>query len=390
MHKLIGRGLEEAGPRESCSENEKKLARMLAKEWEPICDRVDLESFVCSPTAFLGFLQVIVMLYILAVPFYWFFPPVTIVLMLAAIVIFVLQFVKYYEFLDPLYPKRQGANVVGIIRPKGDVRKRVIFCGHIDSAYEFNIWLFFKNAAIPLMIVTLLSFAYLLGISIARTGAYFNQNFDESIYVILGIVSIAMYPLVGLFLFFHTYAPVPGAMDDLAGVAVAGGLGKYLAENKSGEGFFPEHTEVQLIGMACEEAGLRGAKRFVQKHLKEMKDIPTHAIFFDGVYDEKFLTVIHREICTGAKHDPGLVKMAKEVAAEHNWPMVRTVIPLGASDASVFSLNGISAVTMCCQDTSKLVPNYHTRHDTLEKVRPESLGVTLQIGIDMLKRIDKA
>jgi Zn-dependent M28 family amino/carboxypeptidase len=234
-----------------------------------------------------------------------------------------------------------------------------------------------------------LAFVFLLVISIARTGAYFNQNFDEGIYTTLGIVSIALYPLVGLFLFFHTHVPVPGAMDDLAGVAVAGGGGKVLHDNKSGGGFRPEHTEVMMIGMGCEEAGLRGSKRFVQKHLKELKDIPTYAIFVDGVYDEKFLTVIHKEICTGAKHDPGLVKMAQEVAAEHKWPIIRTLIPLGASDASIFSLAGIKSTCLLCQDTSKLVPNYHTRHDTLEKVRPESLAVTLQLIIDMLKRIVK-
>ena len=162
-----------------------------------------------------------------------------------------------------------------------------------------------------------------------------------------------------------------------------------LADSKLNGGFFPENTEVVLLGMACEEAGLRGAKRYAEKHLAEMKSIPTYAIFLDGVYDEKFLTVIHREICTGAKHDKALVRMAQDAADARKWPMIRTLIPLGASDASAFSLAGIPSVCLLCQDTSKLVPNYHTRYDTIDKIRPESLAVSLQLVIDMLERIDQ-
>ncbi len=63
---------------------------------------------------------------------------------------------------------------------------------------------------------------------------------------------------------------------------------------------------------------------------------------------------------------------------------------MGASDATEFSRAGISAVHICCQDTSRLVPNYHTRLDIVENVRPESLAVSLQMSIDMLEYIDRS
>ena len=63
--------------------------------------------------------------------------------------------------------------------------------------------------------------------------------------------------------------------------------------------------------------------------------------------------------------------------------------PLGATDAAAFTLAGIPSTCILCQDTSKLVPHYHTRLDTAEKVRPESLSVTLQLVIDMIQRIDE-
>ena len=388
MYGLIDRVMREVGPRESCSDSERRLARIMADEWEQVCDNVELETFSCSPTAFLGFLPIIVVLYILSAAFYWIYAPVAAVLMFVALVIFVFQFIRYKEMLDWLFPKRQSQNVIGVIKPRGEVKKRVVVSGHMDSAYEFNIWLFFKNAAIPIMIVTVLAFVYLLVVSVMRSVALYNLTADADLYLWLGVAAVALYPLVGLFAFFHTYTPVPGAMDDMAGVAVAAGLGRCLHDAKKNGEFYPENTEVVLIGMACEEAGLRGARRYVQRHLQELKRTPTFGLFLDGVYDEQFLTVIHREICTGAKHDPALVKMAQDVAANRNWPIIRTVIPLGASDATEFSNAGIPSVCLLCQDTSKLVPNYHTRYDTIEKIKPRSLAVAMQMTLDMLERID--
>ncbi|MEE8374525.1 MAG: M28 family peptidase, partial [Dehalococcoidia bacterium] len=94
-------------------------------------------------------------------------------------------------------------------------------------------------------------------------------------------------------------------------------------------------------------------------------------------------------VFTGAVHDPELVRMARDVAASHDWPLAVKAIPVGASDASAFSLKGIPSICLLGQDISSVVPNYHTRNDTLEYIRPESLSVALQVVIDMIERIDR-
>ena len=195
---------------------------------------------------------------------------------------------------------------------------------------------------------------------------------------------------MGLYLGFHSDVPVPGAMDDLAGCAVVSGLGKYLDDAKQNGDFFPENTEIVLLGCAAEESGLRGAKRYVSTHRKELQKTPTYGIFLDGIYDEKHLTVVNREISTGARHDSYLIRLAQECAAERGWPIKTLPIPLGASDAAAFSREGgVPSTCLLCQDISRLVVNYHTRFDTIEHIRPESLTVSLQLVIDMLEKIDK-
>ena len=110
----------------------------------------------------------------------------------------------------------------------------------------------------------------------------------------------------------------------------------------------------------------------------------------DGIYDEKYLTVVNREIRTGARHDPYLIKLAQEAAAQRGWPIKTLPIPMGASDAAAFSREGrVPSTCVLCQDVSKLVFNYHTRFDTIEHIRPESLVVSLQLVIDMLEKLDR-
>ena len=389
MFGLLKRVIDEIGPRPSCSDEEKRLGHLLVEEWKPFCDRVDVETFTCSPTAFLGFIRVSVLLFFAAVILYWFFPPVSFVLIAIGFGIVFFEFLRYREFIDFLFPRKQGENIMGTIPPKGEPTRRVIVSAHMDSAYEFNLIYYLRNFAIPIIAIAIVGIVIAFCVSLAKTIAYFGGFADATAFAALGYTMIAFTPIIGLFLFFHTYKPVPGAMDDMAGVAVVAGLGKYLDEARRAGDWLPERTEVVLLATSSEEAGLRGAKRYASKHLQEMKTTPTYGLFLDGIYDEKYLTVTNRELCTGAKHDPELVKMAQDTAASHNWPIAVRMIPIGGTDAAAFSVKGIPAVCLLCQDTSKAVPNYHTRDDTYEHIRPESLAVSLQLVIDMIQRIDK-
>lgn len=389
MYSLVKRVIDEIGPRPSCSEEEKKLGRLLVEEWKPICDRVDVETFSCSPSAFLGYIPLAVLFYFAAVILYWFFPPVSFAMAAIGFSIVFFEFMQYREFIDFLFPRKQGENVIAVIRPEHGPRQRVIVSGHMDSAYEFNLFYYLKGATILVAAIAIVGYALLLAGSLAKTIAYLGGSADAAVFTGVGIMAIVLTPVIGLFLLFHTYKPVPGAMDDMAGIAVVAGLGKYLNESRRNGNWVPEGTEVILLATSSEEAGLRGAKRYVRKHLKEMQAIATYGLFLDQICDERFLTVIKREFCTGAKHDSELIKMAQYVATSHHWPMTVWSLPFGATDASAFSVKGIPSTCLLCLDTSKLPRNYHTREDTYEHIRPESLSVSLQLVIDMIERIDK-
>lgn len=385
MWSLVERVLREIGPRESCSENEKRFGRLLAEQWRELGLDVRVERFTCNPKAFLGFIPIAALLYLIATIAYWMYPFVSFVTAAAAFGMLWFELLRYREFVDPLFPSAEGENVVGILRPSGPVQRRVVVSAHQDSAYEFNLWFFLKNAAIPVMIIgfTANLVPMLGGLAKSLAGA----GNDSHAFNVVGFIAMGLYPFVGLNFFFHTYTVVPGAMDDLAGVSVLHGVALAVSDaQRAGQPL--QNTEVVVLAASSEEAGLRGAKRYVEAHRAEMQATPTFGLFVDGVYDERHLTVVYRELFTGAVHDPRLVKMAKQIAVERGWPLREHMIPLGASDATAFSVAGIPAVAMLCQDATRLVPNYHTRLDTIEHVRPESLEVMLQMVLDMIQKID--
>jgi hypothetical protein len=390
MYNLVRKAIDEIGPRPACSEAEKKLGRLLAEEWRPICDRVETEAFTCRPGAFLGVIRLSVLLYFASIILYWFYPFAAFFMAALSLSMLLLELARYHEFVDFFFLSEQGENIVGTIRPRGEVKRRVIVSAHMDSAYEFRLWRLFGTAAVPLMGFAILGILIALGGSLARTIAYLGGSEDATAYTVVGVAMAAFSPVVALFLFFQSDKAVPGAMDDMAGIAVLAGLGRSLGESRGSGGFYPENAEVVLLATSSEEAGLRGAKRYAKKHLAELKKTPTYAIFLESTADERHLTAVTGELFTGAKHDRGLVEMAQKIAASHNWPIRSKPIPLGATDASAFSKKGIPATCLLSQDTTRLVPNYHTREDTLEHVRPEALSVSLQMVIEMIQRIDNA
>ena len=66
MYGLIQTVLTEIGPRESCSENERRLGRRLAELWSALGHEVRTERFTCHPKAFLGFIPFSALLYLAA------------------------------------------------------------------------------------------------------------------------------------------------------------------------------------------------------------------------------------------------------------------------------------------------------------------------------------
>jgi len=206
MYNIIKKVLEEVGPRAPCSENERKASEMMAEELKNKCDSVDLEEFQTYPRALHGWVKIAVALVIIGFMIYLLRPLNSFIISTISLLImfFVLYMVfkhlfLYDEFIMkywPLFKKETSQNVVGTFKPKGEVKKRVIFSAHIDSTPRFNILHYFRDGYMYSTISVLL---FLVLFSILYLMQFIFSIFETlsiNITLLVDIISIGLYVFV--------------------------------------------------------------------------------------------------------------------------------------------------------------------------------------------------
>ncbi len=172
MYDLVAKIIKEAGPRLPCSENEKKGAEIFAKELERYCDSVNIETFEHYPE--LGISRwprrciLLTLLSALVFFLYPLSPPITAILFstFALIIGFFSLLNIYFQYLkaEQWSPKiyrlkpKESRNILGVIKPTGEIKKRVVFCGHIDSAHRFNLLQYTHEGYIYFLVGGIVSF----------------------------------------------------------------------------------------------------------------------------------------------------------------------------------------------------------------------------------------
>ncbi|MFX1602680.1 MAG: hypothetical protein ACFFCK_04285, partial [Promethearchaeota archaeon] len=139
LRQFIAEICQEVGPRLGTSTAEAEAGLRIREEYKQYCASTFLEEFSCHPAAFLDVVRVSVTFYVIGVLFYLVWPLFTAFFSALALVLFALEMMSLREVVDPLFPKRTGANVYGKIPPKDSPKQLVLISGHHDSAYEFPI-----------------------------------------------------------------------------------------------------------------------------------------------------------------------------------------------------------------------------------------------------------
>ena len=406
MHGFIEKICEEIGPRASGTEEEILAGNEIETEMKKFCDETHQEEYISSPHAFLGGIRYGAFLVFVAIVLYWvdllidlniipldkifglIFLIFSIVLIILTVSYFILEVMKYYETYDFLFPKKKSMNIIGTINPSEKVDKTIIFSAHHDSAYEFNTFYYLKRFGQIIINVGYLAVGIVL-IGIVLKFVFDLLNFKLPIlFLIFGIIFVCFLPIILIYILFHSYKPVLGAFDNLSGVSIVLGIGRYLNEHKNDE-IFPKKTKVLLISFAGEESGLRGAKRYVESHYEELKETRTVIVNMDGIAKKNTLIILDKESGIGATHDPKIYQPIYEIAKEMNPNAKIASLPFGATDAAAFSKKGVPAASIGGLDlVSELAPYYHTRYDTPDVVEKEALGQMMELCVKYLKRID--
>jgi Zn-dependent M28 family amino/carboxypeptidase len=184
--------------------------------------------------------------------------------------------------------------------------------------------------------------------------------------------AIAFFANLDVVLRNHT---VPGAMDDLSGVAGILLLARRLRAREL------EDVEVVFVGTGCEESGLGGAQRLFEKMSADWDRERTVVIGLDGLANGELRYFLEGEIFP-VKLQPWLESTLQGVASDPRFAELKGFdIPVGATDALPFATAGYPAVTLGCVDPQRGMPReYHLPSDTPENLEVEKIPFCVDVA----------
>ncbi len=307
-----------------------------------------------------------------------------------SILLFIFEFVIVFELVDPFFKKKVSVNVIGRLLPPEtkNVKRLLILSGHHDSAMEFT-WLRFTGYGffiltitwlIGLVTVLVMNMIQLAGIITADTGIIRAGT--------LGWV-LLVYPIAPSMIFAIFFArgrknggTVPGAADNLSACALATAMCRFLVENPS---CIPDETEIRFISFGSEEAGVRGSRRYVKRHLDELKRLDARLLNFETIAHPE-IAILTSETNGAVKNSPVMVKSV--VAAAQRAGIPHKVMPatLGTSnDAGPFSRAGIKATTLLGFNLQQMIAFYHQSRDMPEVLTIEPLLNVLKLTCEWIR-----
>lgn len=354
------------------------------------CDRVEIESFKENPGSFFGWIYFTITFVLAAIALFFVFPLVSILLIVAGFFIVFMQFGLYKKLVDRFFPEKTGHNVTAVKSCTGEVKRRIFFNGHPDAAWEWPVnyklgGVGFEGHAV-ICGIGAVYYLVIAIIAVVKNGVAFG-GFDASSTIgKMALGGLLFVPfLVGLYWMWNKNRIVDGANDNLSGCYMGISVLKALKE----EGIDFENTEVGVILTGSEEAGLRGAKAWCEKHKGEFDDVPTFIFSYDTIYDPKYLMTNYRDLNGTVKADKDVSDLFMEAAQELDIPCKKGWVPPlgGATDSAAFAQAGFRATGVTGLN-HKLEDYYHTRRDTYDNMNKEGLADCFAVSVKALEMFD--
>jgi uncharacterized membrane protein YkgB len=329
---------------------------------------------------------------------------------------FLLQDVLGFELLDPLFRKQPSVNVIGTLRKPGtgNAKRLLILSGHHDSAAEITWlrllgdvkrfflrsgpqdsasgkgWLCLLDYGFFVLTGTLvIGFIVMLAMSIIQLTGVIAGNAGTVRLGTLGWILLA-YPLAPSMLFALFFSrerkdggTVPGAVDNLSGSALAVAMCRFLVKNPA---YIPPDTEIRFVSFGSEEAGLRGSRRYVERHLDELKGLDARLLNFEMVAHAE-IPIYTSDVNGTVKNSPEMVESAVAAAVRAGVPHKIKSASLGvATDAGPFSRAGLKATTLLpFQVPQQQIAFYHQKWDGPEVLTIEPLLNVLKLAFEWVR-----
>ncbi len=179
----------------------------------------------------------------------------------------------------------------------------------------------------------------------------------------------------------------PGALDNGAACAVLVRLAERLAANPLA------HTDVDLVWLAAEEAGVQGSHAYAAARFATPPDLPTSVINLEFIGASPNFAVFGRETFSLRSYppDPALVRTLDQIHQQQRGTPLHITWYGAATDARSFLAHGIPAATLSSDLPEHALPRHlHSAADNTSRLTSTALDAALDYLTATARHIDTA
>ena len=384
---VVKRIVEECPQRAPASDDERRAQTILQADFERLGLKTRFERFRFNANLYAN-LALHCGLALLATALSFAVPLVALALHLAVGVSLFLDTTRRAYLLRRLFPFRPSQNLLATLPAQGEPALRIVLGAHADAAppglmFHPRLVRRFARARLPFSLERPLAVIAYSQLALAAFDLSRAFGAPASLAIAVAQAALSLPALVAFVLNLEAALRrrvVPGANDDLSGMAALPLLAARLAPVK------PNEVELVFAVTGCEEASMGGADALARSRR--------------GVWDPRRTVFVALDCITnGALHylraegdvvrlfvPAWLEKIIIETASGD--PRFRTLkgllLPAGGTDAHAFLAHGFFACSFASIDSSLGTPqHYHRLSDTLENLDIDAL----MDSIDFLEKL---
>jgi hypothetical protein len=288
------------------------------------------------------------------------------------------------QWLRRLLPKRTTHNVVAEVGPR-DAERTLVFVAHHDAPHSGLVfhpelprfwarrmpWLLHRlNTSAPTM------WGAFYGPLLVALGSLFGRRGLRRFGALVSAGYAAAMADIG------ARAVVPGANDNLSGVAAAVSLAAALAGDP------PAGLRVVFVFPGSEEAFQEGMNAWGRCHFPELPRETTTFVNFETVGSPR-LFVMEGEGMLGIHEYPkDLIRTLNELALELDIELVPKLRTRNSSDGLIPLMAGYKTATLCSVDEFKAPTNYHWPTDVPGNVDYGTVADAARLCLELTRRLE--
>lgn len=272
----------------------------------------------------------------------------------------------------------ESSNVILVKKPKGEVKRRIILSGHMDSSCVMR-----KNKKGALKtrkfaVLVCICVVICLALNIASVFADMPDAVILGFQIAEGIGAIIV--ICGIpFADSKTY--VDGANKDLTGVFASVSVMQFLTTNE----ISLDNTEVMAVSMGASECGNAGAKAFANAH--NFTDVETIFISLDCIRNLENMMAISKDKDGTVKYDASVISLLKDAAKLSAIDLSEGKNVVCTEDAAFVSKTGVKSAALTAVDPAQTY--FRTAEDKADNLDVHAVEKAVEILINTVLLFDE-